>query len=173
MGKAHDIAGKVTGMAKAAGAVAKGELGIFKRLKMEHGEVSTLLERLSASTDPELRRELLPKVRKELLSHAEGEEREFYSVLRDNPKTRGIVERSFEEHDEVEKLLNRLESLGVEDEQWSETFDELRRSVEKHVEEEENDLFPRAMEVLDKEQADRIEERYKTKKEQVMQQLGA
>lgn len=170
--KTAKAAGKVMGTAKKAGQMLHGRAGIFQKLSEEHGEVDALMKRCAASQDPAVREELFVEIKKQLLSHAKGEEREFYSVLKKHTETRELAEHAIDEHHEVEQTLEQLGRMDFGSDEWAETFEELMDDVKEHVEEEEKDLFPKAEHVLDADRAKEIEKRYLTEKKRVMEQMA-
>jgi hemerythrin superfamily protein len=172
MANVTEKAAKAVGKAKRAKAAIKGERGIFRRLHEEHGTVSALMKRVRASSDADKKRELFDTIRTELLAHARAEEKEFYSLLLSHPSTRELIEHSIDEHEQVEQLIDELMVRDTATIEWDETFDELVESVEDHVEDEENELFPRAKQVFSPDDLDAIEERFIRVKEAQLQQLS-
>jgi hemerythrin superfamily protein len=165
-------AGKAMGKLRAAKEVIQGHAGIFKRLAEEHGEVSVMLKRVAASTpDSDVRRELFPKIRQELLSHAKAEESEFYSLLRSREETSELVADSLEDHQEMEDLLAELSAMEPSSASWKDTFDRLVVAVQEHVKQEEDELFSEASDILSKEEAQEIEQRFLASKADFMAKL--
>lgn len=171
MTKATEKASELAGKAKAGKAALSGDTGIFKRLQEEHTGVSTLMKRVSISNDPEVRHELFTKIRKELLAHAEGEEREFYSVLREYEATRDLATHGHAEHEELESILRELGQLDVASDRWLEKFHDLQRMVEHHIQDEEHQLFPKAQEVIEHDRAKKMEHRYAEAKQEARAQV--
>jgi hemerythrin superfamily protein len=167
----NKIMAKAAGAAKAAKAVATGYTGIFRRLEQEHGEVSALMKRVKASKDAIKRRELISEIRRELLAHAKAEELVFYSVLKQYEATNAIINQSLADHRKVEQLLERLSFEPTDDPDFTLSFDELVRSVEDHVHEEEHELFPLARRLLDHDMISALEQSYVMQKKAQMQTL--
>jgi hemerythrin superfamily protein len=141
--------------------------GIFKRLATEHGEVSALMMRVAASTKgSEVRRELFPKIRQELLAHAHAEEQEFYERVRNHPDAGGLVEHSYDEHQEIEQLLETLAMTDTADESWHGMFMQLVKIVQHHVSEEEGKVFRKAKDLFSESDLEAIEQRYLATKSQ-------
>ena len=172
MANASEKAPKVGGRGKRAGAGFKGERGIFRRLKDEHEEVASLMKRVVATDDATEKREWFDKVRTALLSHSKAEEKEFYPLLLAHASTRELIEHAIDEHEQVAQLIEELDIRDVAEPDWDESFDELMQSVDDHVEDEENDLFPRAKQVLSSEDVDAIEERFLRAKEAELERLA-
>lgn len=162
---------ELTGKARGVGMMLmKGFTGIFRRLAQEHGEVNTLMLRARTSSDPQVQREMLAKIRTEFLSHAHAEEKEFYAVLRTYPETREKATHSKAEHDEIEQMLDQLENLSGA--AWTSVFNKLMTCVQHHVKEEENELFPLAKSVLSSDQVKDIERRFAEAKQAELARLG-
>jgi hemerythrin-like domain-containing protein len=63
--------------------------------------------------------------------------------------------------------------MPIESDQWKLTFDELVETVEHHVRDEENELFPLSKKVLSDSQIQDIERRFKAVHESEMRLLQA
>jgi len=72
----------------------------------------------------------------------------------------------------VAQLIEELDIRDVAHPDWDETFDELMQSVDDHVQDEENDVFPRAKTVLSNDDLDAIEERFLRAKEAELARLA-
>jgi hemerythrin superfamily protein len=170
--RAEELASKAVGTAKAAKATLQGLTGVFRHLAKEHGEVSALLMRLKASSDPNVRRELLPTIRKELLSHEQGETRELYPVLRSNPQTEAIADDHDREAETLEAAVAALNAVAVDSPKWQPTLDALIVTVQEHVRLEEKEYFPRAQHVFG-DRANELLERFERAKADAMRELNA
>jgi hypothetical protein len=143
--------------------------GVFRTLSEEHAAIGAMLERLKAS--PELRVELWPTIRAELLSHERGEVREVFPVLRANIETRAIADLHDFEAKEMEELVTELEMTPIETAEWLEVFVDLANEVMAHARAEENDLFPHAQEVLGAEVAHRMDASFLRAKLQLVESV--
>jgi hemerythrin superfamily protein len=155
---------KAAAKLKGAKAAAEGERGIFRKLQEEHVEVATLMKQIASDSDLGIRRKLFVKVKRELLAHARAEEKEFYSMLEHRAETRSLTAQSIDDHCEIEDLLEELDLLPYDDETWDDVFGELMERVEKHVDEEENQLFPAAQKIISADDAKQIEQRFTRQK---------
>jgi len=168
----EEVTSKAAGAMKSAKATIEGLSGVFKELAKEHGEVSALLMRVKMTSDEQVRRELFPKIRSELLSHEKGELREVYPIFRQHPELQKFAADHDTEAQELERMLNELSAIPVSDESWGSRFEKLVELVKQHVSEEENDYFPTAERVLGKDESERMDERFLKVKAEVMQQLS-
>jgi hemerythrin superfamily protein len=160
------------GTAKAAKATFEGLDGVFRHLVREHGEVSALLMRLKASTDPDVRRELWPTIRKELLAHEQGEKREVYPAFRSEPDTRSMADEHDQDADELEEAIDELTATAVDSGDWQPTLDRVIQLVQEHVRDEEEVYFPIADRVF-KDRSDDMLHRFEQAKSEAMRQLNA
>lgn len=144
----EEMAAKGMGAIKEVKATLKGLSGVFKTLCEQHGEASALLGRASMTSDGPKRAELWQKIRAELLSHERGEIEAVYPVLRNYPETRALAEEHDREASELERLIRKLDGMDPSSPAWTATFDDLKKTVQQHVSEEEGEIFPKAQDVL-------------------------
>jgi hemerythrin superfamily protein len=153
-----NIIAKGTGAAKSVKARVSGLVGVFQTLAKQHGEVSALLARVKS--DDGKRAELWPKIRKELLSHEKAEMREVYPALREHGETSALADHHDQEADELEKLIKKIDGLGMSAADWQGPFDELVSMVLAHAEEEEKEIFPVAQEALGDDEVKALDDRF-------------
>jgi iron-sulfur cluster repair protein YtfE (RIC family) len=141
---------------------------IFKQLKKEHLEVTSLFEQCKKAAPAE-RKKLLMKIEAELVPHARAEEKTLYARLYESQsEASGELDRvneAYEEHALVDKLLKELKGLSVDDEMWLAKLAVIKENVEHHVKEEEQELFDLAKDALDKEEQKEILDEYNEQKE--------
>lgn len=136
-----------------------------KMLEQDHRKVEALFEAYEKAGEgaKATRKEIVDQIANELEIHAQLEERIFYqafkSVRPEEPKK--LVRESFEEHKIVKTLLAELSAMQPTDEQFDAKVTVLKESVEHHVEEEEDDLFPEAKKLLGDEKLSEIAGRMK------------
>jgi hemerythrin superfamily protein len=142
-------------------------MNLYIMLHQDHEKAKNLLEQLEASgEDEEGRRErLFATLFRELESHAEAEERYFYSRLKINDQARGTVLESLGDHKDIKKLLGELDAMDKGTPGWTRKCRTLREEVEAHILAEEEELFPLAQKVIEDEEAAGIAEDIETLKE--------
>jgi hemerythrin superfamily protein len=115
-------------------------------LKKDHRKVDNLFAQIEDGLgDPAA---IFDQIYRELSLHADVEETLFYPELETESETSDKVQHSYKEHREVRTLLEELAAGNPGSEVWLTQLNELKESVEHHVEEEESELFPKAEEVL-------------------------
>src|SRR5689334_2641048 len=108
-------------------------MDIFELLHTDHEKVAQLFSELEDAETSE-RAELVRQIELELMPHAKAEQAIFYEALKELEETKDIVLEGFEEHAQVEHLLEELKSCDVEDESFEAKAKVLKEAVEHHVE---------------------------------------
>jgi len=148
-------------------------MDVFELLTNDHRKVSAIFEQLEQTSDVTTRQTLFAQVKQELDLHAYVEETLFYPKLKEAAETREITLEAYEEHQEVKDLLTEMQGLSPGDDEWSDLLQELKESVEHHVDEEENEMFPQAREVLSASEIDQLGTQIEAAKQQQKQKASS
>jgi iron-sulfur cluster repair protein YtfE (RIC family) len=140
-------------------------LDIYALIEHDHRRVEELFAKIEGSEDPRQREKLFERLKSEILRHKEAEERTFYAALSTLPEISDAIEEAMEEHVDAEELLEEIDGLDCEDDEWAATLFELREEIEHHVAEEENGIFAEARRLLTPEQARRLAKEFQAEKE--------
>jgi hemerythrin superfamily protein len=130
-------------------------------LRQDHREVERLFKQFEKAGPRahKSKRNLADKVIKELSVHAAIEEQVFYPAVREAvEETEDTVLESLEEHHIVKWTLSELDGMDPEAERFVPKMTVLIESVRHHVEEEEDELFPKVREALSRKQLAEIGE---------------
>ena len=125
--------------------------GAIQMLKDDHKTVDDLFKRYEEAGDGavEEKRTIRDRVVKELSIHAHIEEVVFYPATREaRGETEELVEEALQEHAQAKQALQQLASLEPDDPQFDQLMTQLIQDVRHHVEEEENEMFPKVNEAL-------------------------
>lgn len=114
-------------------------------LKNDHAEAASMMDELEGAGGASAGRETFDRLKGALTLHTKLEEQIFYPALEEFDETRDLIQRAYDEHRQVDELLSRL---GGQRGDWEGDLRELRGAVERHVDEEENGLFPKAERLL-------------------------
>lgn len=138
---------------------------IFQALINDHREAAQLMEKIerTGTDDADGRREMARDLAASLIAHNRAESEIFYAKLEGRLDT-GKRE---EEHESVNRMTRELTGMKGDDAKWLEVFHEIRKNVEKHVDEEENEFFPKAREVLSSDESESMVERFEQAKSSV------
>ena len=139
-------------------------------LKRDHEKVRGLLDELEPTTEraTKTRTELFDKIKSELTVHEIIEEEIFYPTLKQHPKAREIVLEGYEEHGVVDDVMGDLEGLSVEDETWGAKAKVMIENLRHHIEEEEGEMFPKARQVLDRDELEQLGKAMEQRKMEAM-----
>jgi hemerythrin-like domain-containing protein len=136
----------------------------FSLLKADHRKVEKLFSQLeSASGQAKMR--VFEQIKTELELHTHIEEKFFYPALEKPKQTHELTLEAYEEHDVVKKLLQQMSRAKSATEEWEAQGKVLQENVEHHVEEEENELFPKAEAALSEEDIETLGEQMEAEKE--------
>jgi hemerythrin superfamily protein len=149
-------AAEIMGAAKDVQAGFQGLTGVFMHLMEEHGKVSALITRVALSQDSEVRADLYPTIRSELLAHEKGELLAVYPALAHFPATAAMATAHAHHVGELETELLALDALSFDSDSWAPAFERLAKLVDEHVKLEEREYFPLAQEVLGEERAQEL-----------------
>jgi hemerythrin-like domain-containing protein len=143
-------------------------------LKRDHAALKEIMRELDRTTDRgvKTRQELFTKVKRELEVHEAIEEEIFYPTLKRHPKAKEIVLEGFEEHHVVNGIVAELGAVPFDDETWGAKLTVMKENVEHHIDEEENEMFSKARQVLDEEDLAEIGARMQARKDELMEQNG-
>ena len=126
-------------------------------LTRDHREVESLFERYEKTTDNDEKTRIAHEVVHELAVHGEIEELLFYPRLRTNlADGNTLADEAIHEHLEIKTTLNELDKMTAEDNGFDAKMRELIAEVRHHVEEEENDIFPKIREAIDADQLSKL-----------------
>lgn len=139
-------------------------------LKRDHAAVKEILQELDRTTDRgvKTRQELFWKAKRELEVHEAIEEEIFYPALKKHPKAKEIVLEGFEEHHVVNGIVAELGAVPFDDETWGAKLTVMRENVEHHIDEEENEMFSKARQVLDEEDLAELGVQMQARKDELM-----
>lgn len=135
----------------------------FSLLKADHRKVEDLFQQLEAASGKAKLR-VFEQIKTELDLHTHIEEKIFYPAVEKPKQTHELTLEAYEEHDVVKKLLKELSRSKSANEEWEAQAKVLQENVEHHVEEEENELFPKAESALGAEDIEELGERMEAEK---------
>jgi hemerythrin superfamily protein len=130
-------------------------------LKADHKTVEKLFKTFEKAGEraAKTKAETVSRIITELSMHAAVEEQVFYpAVRRAVPDTTDMVLESLEEHHVVKWLCSELADMDPSDERFDAKTTVLIESVRHHVEEEEDELFPRVRQALGRKQLGEVGE---------------
>jgi len=110
----------------------------------DHQRVSDLFEQFESaleSASPD-QKSLSDEICDELEIHSTLEEEIFYPAVNQQLSLQPLVEEALQEHAEVREAIQIIRNQRPDDTQFGANMLQLMEDVERHVDEEENVLFP-------------------------------
>jgi hemerythrin superfamily protein len=138
---------------------------IYDAIKKDHDRHRKLLETLADTKgDSSARRAAWDEFYYDVKSHAAAEEETFYSKLISKTWGQDAARHSVHEHQELDDLMEQLNGMDMSSPAWLTRFKTLKHDYEHHIEEEENDVFERAREVISEDEIDGYGQRFLDRK---------
>jgi hemerythrin-like domain-containing protein len=117
-------------------------------LKTQHREVESLFVQIEHSEEADEKLELVQDLANSFAAHSTIEEQVFYPAAYQN-STKEILDEAVEEHLSAKRLLKDILALDAGDESLEPKLKVLKEQIEHHVQEEENELFPKVRSSFD------------------------
>ncbi|NNE40282.1 MAG: hemerythrin domain-containing protein [Marinicaulis sp.] len=140
-------------------------MDIYRRLKADHDTQRNLFEQI-ASTEGESdqRKVLWSKLKVELEAHAAAEEQTFYAELMTHPDATEQSRHSVAEHQEASDLIAEIDDIDMSSSAWLQKCKHLKDRVLHHVEEEEDEVFPKAKTMISKSRSEELANEFNDRK---------
>jgi hemerythrin superfamily protein len=120
-------------------------------LKQDHKKVQGMLNKLQTAKNGDGRRNLFEQIEHDLKVHTQLEEEIFYPAFKSASRTKEQQKLYFEanaEHHVVDVVLPEMETSSLGAEEFSAKAKVLKDLVDHHIEEEEEQMFPKAKKIL-------------------------
>jgi iron-sulfur cluster repair protein YtfE (RIC family) len=125
-------------------------------LTQDHRQAMSLVEQLEGvRSDERGNRENFMALREALELHIREEEEIYYPALAAHEEFSDLMEENVPEHEMVRANLVQMSELSPADASFQTLLTETKVALEAHMENEENNIFPRSIELLGE---DRINE---------------
>ncbi|MEY8843425.1 hemerythrin domain-containing protein, partial [Cribrihabitans sp. XS_ASV171] len=96
--------------------------------------------------------------------HAAAEEETFYSKLMTKTWGQDRARHSVHEHQQMDDIMEELNGMDMSSPGWLQRFQTLKHDYEHHMDEEENEVFDRAREVIPEEEIENHDRRFRDRK---------
>jgi hypothetical protein len=119
----------------------------IKLLTEDHNKVKKLFKefkKLAEKKDEEGKEELAVEICKELTVHAQLEEEIFYPAVRAAIEDDDLMNEALVEHTSAKELIAQIQSMKASDPMYDAVVTVLGEYINHHVEEEQNEMFPKA-----------------------------
>jgi iron-sulfur cluster repair protein YtfE (RIC family) len=127
-------------------------------LKQEHEKAKGMFQQIEQAREPQ-RAALWNKLRPELKSHEKMEETHVYGPVAQDALTQDASLRDWAQHHredvhELEAMIEEVSGLDPSTAQWLEEVRALKSRLEHHIQEEEQQIWPKIQRVWDRAKLD-------------------
>lgn len=145
----------------------KEEDEMFRQLFGEYGDAQE-------SDDGPARNKLAIRLMNELTAHEQMEEDVFFPELRKPVSDEGEddLDEGLQEHHVADLLINELRDLDPDDDEFKPKMKVLQENVEHHLEEEEENILPRANRVFSSDELEDLGSRMAEVKASALEDAG-
>ncbi|HZR12610.1 MAG TPA: hemerythrin domain-containing protein [Acidimicrobiia bacterium] len=115
----------------------------------DHAQIKQMMTSVETATTSDAKEDAFHALVRKLAIHETAEEEVVHPLLRRTEDGRPVTDELLEEEDQGKKALAELESMDVNDSAFGVKFDQLRRDVLHHAEDEEQREHPRLKATVD------------------------
>jgi hemerythrin superfamily protein len=150
-------------------------MDLYQILMQDHRLTEQIFCDIEKTTAAEVQRreQLFANLRSGLEAHNVVEETMFYLEIERLSAMRELAGDAFDEHAEIDAILQEVAELPTDKVEWSERIAELKIVVQEHVRKEEDRIFPAARNLLDDARAEELGRRIEEMKQQRPWSVGA
>ncbi len=138
-------------------------------LKSDHDKVEGIFMQFQQGGGSQEFRQLFAQLYQELTLHSLAEENVIYPTLAQFDETAGYLKDVYKDHAEAKAAFAELAALDNTSSEWSQKMTKLMKDVQAHVQEEENEIFPRMRQRLSEQQLQMIGQEIQKAKQLSMQ----
>ena len=117
-------------------------------LKDFHRELSGLFELILITENPGEKQSIFQKVKEELDLYSLIEQHTLYPALSDGNELVKLIDRSYDEHDDMSDRAEEINQMENATQEFDSAVQDLADVFDRHVENEECDLFPKVATLL-------------------------
>lgn len=121
----------------------------IETLKKDHDRIRSLFSELNETTEPQELQDCFDKLSNILTIHAEAEEQVLYPKANNCQGTGEVITKGYEDHDKGDQMVLEIKSINPSESEFKQKVKELQSFMLNHLEEEENDLFPKVRQGMD------------------------
>lgn len=145
-------------------------MDIYERIKADHDQARELMASLGDTTARAVktRKAAFETFKLDMWAHHKVEEAVFYAFLLEGTDMRGDSFEALNEHHVANGLIEELDTIPVDSEEWGMKFKALCELVSHHIDEEEKDFFPKARKIIPADVATLMGERFDDRKAAVL-----
>ncbi|QNM83840.1 hemerythrin domain-containing protein [Sphingomonas sabuli] len=145
---------------------------IFERLKQDHDKHRELIDAIKqTSGDSDDRKSLFTQFKTDAMAHAAAEEETLYVAMMADTEIRQDAQHSVKEHAELGMLFVEIDEMDMGSSAWLNKFNKLAEEYTHHIDEEEEEKFPKAREELGEDKAVALTAEFEQRKPEEIQRV--
>ena len=147
---------------------------IFARLIQDHDTHRKLIAQICETKgDSDERRTLFECYKVDANAHAAAEEETLYATIMTMTDTRQDAQHSVKEHADLGMLFVELDEMDMASSAWLTKFKTLAHDYIHHIDEEEQEKFPKAKEAISSEKAVELRAEFNARKPEEIERVEA
>jgi hemerythrin superfamily protein len=167
--RVQDAMAAMSGIIGGAVTRTKEEMNITEIISMDHRKVDTLFMEIEKTDDPQKLQEFFGQLYKDLSVHAEAEEQIVYPAVRSYYSD---TQELYDEQAAMKQMLAQIKALNPSSSDFKAQIQQLKKAVQDHVKEEENDMFPQIRRNLSEAQMEQMATQFKEAKSTIQQEMA-
>ncbi|MES1022560.1 hemerythrin domain-containing protein [Gloeocapsa sp. BRSZ] len=168
-GRVQDAVAALTGVVGSVVTRTDNEMSIRELLLMDHTKADILFVEVLNAQEPQKIQEYFGQLYKDIKVHGLAEEQVLYPAVRPYYEH---MQEIFEQTDEVILMLDEIKPLDPATSEFKAKIEQLRTAVRTHINQEENDIFPKLHDNFSHEQQKQIATEFKTAKSKLQSSMA-
>lgn len=146
-------------------------MSVFDLIKKDHDNMRSLMSQIKDVQSFNNKKSIFRQIKDELWAHNKIEERVFYEYLKGSEKTWFNSMESINEHHFLNSIVEELDTIDVSSRKWDVKFKVFDELLDHHMDEEEDEIFKNAREVIGSEKSIELGNSFSYRKELVLRAL--
>ncbi len=139
----------------------------IETLEKDHDRIRSLFSEFDETTDPQELQDCFDKIGNILTIHAEAEEQVLYPEAINCEGTSELIDKGHQDHDKGDRMVLEIKSINPSESKFTQKVKELESFMLKHLDEEENNLFPKVRQGMDDRKLEQLAKEIKQTKAEV------
>ena len=121
----------------------------IESLEKDHARIRSLFSDLEDTDEPQELQDYFDKLGNILTIHAEAEEQVLYPEARNCEGADELIDKGHQDHDKGDEMVLAIKSINPNESEFKEKVRQLQEFMLTHLDEEENELFPKVRQGMD------------------------
>ncbi|HEY9822056.1 MAG TPA: hemerythrin domain-containing protein, partial [Candidatus Sericytochromatia bacterium] len=160
-GRVQDAVAALSGVVGSAVTRMDDEMSILQLLRMDHSKTDVLFMEILGSNDPQKIQEYFGQLYKDVQAHGAAEEQVIYPAVRPYYED---TQELYAETADVKRMLDEIKSMNSYDSEFKTKVEQLMTTLRTHINQEENEMFPKIRDNFSHEQHKQMATEFKTVK---------